>query len=72
MGSYFYILILGKEKHRPRTITTEVLEQRAFLSGLRVSDMQLHPKCKSFGSGVGNAAVLPRDETQGGFSMPSF
>lgn len=55
----FIILILGKEKHRPRTITTEVLEQRAFLNGLRVSDVQLPPKCKSFGSCLGNAAVLP-------------
>lgn len=55
----FIILILGKEKHRPSNKKTEVLEQRAFLSGLRISDVQLPPKCKSFGSGVGNAAVLP-------------
>lgn len=55
----FIILILGKEKHRPRTIRTEVLEQSAFLSGLRVSDVKLPPKCKTFGFGVGNVAVLP-------------
>lgn len=55
----FIILVLGKEKHRHRTITTEVLEQREFLSDLRVSDVQLPSRCKTLGSAVGSAAVLP-------------
>lgn len=60
----FIILILGKEEHRPSTVTTEVLELRAFLSSLRVSGVQLAPQLNSsFGFGVGNEPVLLQDES---------
>lgn len=56
----FIILILGKEQHRPSTVT-EVLELRAFLSSLRVSGVQLAPQLNSFGLGAGNEPVLLQD-----------
>lgn len=56
----FIILTLGKEEHRASTVTTEVLEPRAFL---RVSHVKLNPKLNSFGFAVGNEPGLPQDET---------
>lgn len=54
----FTILILGKQEHRPSTVTTEVLEQRAFS---RVSKDVT--KLPSFRFGVGNEPALPQDKT---------